>query len=202
MTTAVEAVAAALRREILAGRLPPGAPLRETALSTRFEVARHTLRAALRALAAERLVTVRPHRGATVAALDDAELAALFEYRTALEVEAEQLRAGRGGPVPDLDELERACTTGDRSAIDAAHTAFHHALVAAAGSPRITQAHAGLAAESRLALLQSRDRLPPPTMLGLHRSLLAALPRDGPAAVRAHLGTGRAAAEPDSSGSN
>jgi DNA-binding GntR family transcriptional regulator len=75
--------------------------------------------------------------------------------------------------------------------VDAAHLALHHALVAAAGSPRITSMHATLATESRLVLLQSRPSLPAGRMAQLHRDLLDDLSRHGPDALRSHLGHGR-----------
>jgi len=204
VTTAVDAVAAELRRRILTGDLPPGARLREAALAGEFDVARHTLRAALRALAAEHLVTVEPHRGAHVAVLDEPQVTALIELRAALEVGAATLLAERGGlgpPWPDAVEraaaaLESACAAPDpdRAAVDAAHAALHHAVVAAAGSDRITAAHAGLAAESRVVLLQSREALPVERMAALHRDLLDRLATEGPAVLWAHLREGARAA--------
>ena len=54
-----EAIAAALRSDIVAGRIPPGQRLpNENALATRFEVNRHTLRQAVQALAREGHVRV------------------------------------------------------------------------------------------------------------------------------------------------
>jgi DNA-binding GntR family transcriptional regulator len=221
VTTAVDAVALKLRAAILDGALAPGVRLREEALSERFQVARHTLRAALRALAAERLVMIEPHRGARVATLDGPQLKALFELRTALEVEAARLLAERCTLPPwpaDVEaaaaDLDRLCaafevatgpadatagamamaTAGrppSRADVDVAHLALHHALVAAAGSPRITQAHAALAAENRLVLLQSRDNLPVSRMAELHRDLLEQLPRLGPEVLRTHLAQGQ-----------
>jgi len=237
VTTAVDAVAAELRAAVLAGRPAPGERLREEALAATYQVARHTLRAALRVLAAERLVVVEPHRGARVAHLDGDELGALFELRTALEVEAARLVAVRGRHEPagrdadtdvdtdadtdvgrdvgrdvgtdvgtDVDvaarELDRLCRADppDRAAVDAAHLALHHALVAAAGSPRITQAHAALAAEQRLALLQSRTTLGVERMAEVHRQLLAELRAEGPEALRRHLAGGRAVSLPATPG--
>ena len=59
LTSTVDALAAALRPRILEGELAGGARLREQELSDDYGVARHTLRAALRALAAEGLVQDR-----------------------------------------------------------------------------------------------------------------------------------------------
>jgi DNA-binding GntR family transcriptional regulator len=205
VTTAVDAVAQALRAQILTGSPAPGERLREEALAERFEVARHTVRAALRALAAEHLVVVAPHRGARVARLEGEELQALFDLRAALEVEAAHLFVQRAGWGPGADgewpdavraaaaELERRCATpgtADRVAVDEAHLGLHQALVAAAGSPRITAAHAALADEQRLVLLQSRPVLDPALMAAHHRALLTDLRRSGPEALRRHLTEG------------
>ncbi|MET0353000.1 MAG: GntR family transcriptional regulator, partial [Plantibacter flavus] len=115
--TAVDAVADALREDILDGRLGADEPLRETALTDRFGVNRHTVRAALQALAAERLVTFEPYRGARVRAFSDAEVLALMEYRTAIEAEAVRLlraRSEQGSNPPASvvganDTLRRIC---------------------------------------------------------------------------------------------
>ena len=61
----VDALADALRREILDGELPAGSRLRERELCETYGVARHSLRAALRALATQGLVRIEQHRGAT-----------------------------------------------------------------------------------------------------------------------------------------
>ena len=63
----VDAIAAALRTRILDGELAAGERLRELELADAYGVARHSLRAALRALAAEGLVAIEPNRGASVA---------------------------------------------------------------------------------------------------------------------------------------
>src|SRR5215213_3016384 len=91
----VDALAAALRREILDGALPAGAWLRERELCESYGVARHSLRAALRALAAEGLVKIEPHRGAHVAELSPQEVRWLYELRAALELEAAHLALAR-----------------------------------------------------------------------------------------------------------
>ena len=69
----VDAVAASLRTRILDGDLPPGERLREIELTEGYGVARHSLRAALRQLQAEGLVTIEPNRGARVAELTELE---------------------------------------------------------------------------------------------------------------------------------
>ena len=63
----VDQLAAVLRERILDGDLEPGRRLIERELVEAYDVARHTLRAALRRLESEGLVRVEPNRGARVA---------------------------------------------------------------------------------------------------------------------------------------
>ena len=93
--TTVETITNALRREILDGERVGGQRLVEQELTARYGVARHTLRAALRELAAEGLVRIEPNRGARVARLGAEDIIQLYELRTALEVEAARLALER-----------------------------------------------------------------------------------------------------------
>ncbi|MGH2950182.1 MAG: GntR family transcriptional regulator, partial [Solirubrobacteraceae bacterium] len=164
----VDALATALRREILDGALPAGARLREQELCEKYGVARHSLRAALRALAAEGLVRIEPHRGARVAQLTADDVRWLYELRAALELEAAHLaRERNGGRLPPsvheaLARLQDACAGEDPpwSAINEAHAGLHGAIVEAARSPRIAAAHAALSGEMRLFLLALRPHVP------------------------------------------
>ena len=98
----VDALVAALRSRILEGELAAGERLPERELTERYGVARHSVRAALRSLAAEGLVAIEPHRGASVASLDARGVRSLFELRAALELEAAHLALERhGGRLPD-----------------------------------------------------------------------------------------------------
>ena len=129
-TTATQ-LADALRARILDGEVAPGAPLREEELALRHGVSRHTVRTALAALAAERIVEAAAYRGARVAALDDASLIALQQLRGALETEAVRLTTEtHGRSWPDevtmpidaaVDDLARAEASGDWPAITRAH---------------------------------------------------------------------------------
>jgi DNA-binding GntR family transcriptional regulator len=191
--SAVAATAEALRRRILDGDLPPGARLVEQALCAEHEVARHTVRAALQALAAEGLVRVEPNRGARVAAIDEAGLRGLYDLRLALEVEAARRALERHGgrlPAPVHAALGALRAGGAWHEVAEAHLALHHAIVRASGSQRLAAAHAALQGEERLFLaalrpLWSRDR-----MAGVHAKLVRDLERDGPEALRAHLQEG------------
>jgi DNA-binding GntR family transcriptional regulator len=191
----VDLLAAELRREILDGALPAGSRLRELELCERYAVARHSLRAALRALAAEGLVRIEPHRGARVARLEPSEVIWLYELRAALELEAAHLALERnGGRLPEpvhaaLAALLEACAGPDPawSAINEAHAGLHGSIVEAAGSPRIAAAHAALSGEMRLFLLQLQPLLPADRLAADHAQLVEGLERDGPPVLREHL---------------
>lgn len=78
-------VVEALRRSILDFELAPGHRLVERELIERLGVSRTTVREALGELKAEGLVTVVPHRGATVTMPSEQEAKDLYEIRFRLE---------------------------------------------------------------------------------------------------------------------
>ena len=193
--SAVDELAAALRARILDGDLRAGLRLPEQELCTTYLVARHTARAALRALAAEGLVVIEPHRGARVAALGPAEVEGLYELRTALEVEAARLALERhDGRLPDgvraaVRELAAVCARprpGWSEVVDA-HEGVHAALVAAAQSPRIAAAHEALAGETRLFIVQVKMTWTLERMASDHERLVTDLEARGTDALREHL---------------
>jgi DNA-binding GntR family transcriptional regulator len=198
----VDALAGALRDRILDGDLAGDERLREHELSRTYDVARHTVRAALRALEAEGLVTIEPHRGARVAALDADAVRGLYELRAALEIEAARLALERrGGRLPDTvraaaARLASACRRGRPgwSAVAEAHAALHTALVAAAGSARIAEAHRALDGEMRLFLVQIQPSWTYERLAADHERLVEELESRGPEALRDHLRESAAAA--------
>jgi len=195
-TTATQ-LADTLRARILDGQVEPGAPLREEELALRHGVSRHTVRTALATLASERIVDAAPYRGARVAALDDESLLALQQLRGALETEAVRLTTeAHGGSWPDdvtapiaaaVDDLARAEASGDWPATTRAHALVHRTIVAAAGSPRIAEAHGLLESEILLLLAHVRPDYPPGALAHEHRAYLADVMVSGGSAVRAHL---------------
>jgi DNA-binding GntR family transcriptional regulator len=190
----VDSLTDALRQEILDGQRPAGARLVEQELCARYGVARHSLRAALRALAAEGLIRVEPNRGASVAKLSVGEITALYELRTALETEAARLALERHGRMPPpvhaaLAALQAACVADPFTwgPVNEAHAALHHAIVAAAGSPRIEAAHMALSGELRLFMNQLEPLWSPERMAAGHAALVAGLEAEGPSVLREHL---------------
>lgn len=83
--TVEQVVAARLRRSILDGALAPGARLRYRQLADQFGVSVTPVRVALKELAGEGLVELRPHAGVSVSALSVEELEEVLLTRASLE---------------------------------------------------------------------------------------------------------------------
>ncbi len=194
--SAADVLAAALRGRILDGELPGGTRLREQELARVHDVARHTVRAALRALQGEGLVTIEAHRGARVAFLGPEEVQGLYELRQVLETGAVRLALERGGGRLPAEVHARArafaALCRRRPAppwreVVAEHDLLHRALVGAAGSERIARAHASLSAELQLFLVQGRPAFPLEELAADHLALVADLERKGLPALERHL---------------
>lgn len=100
-----------LRQAILAGELQPGERLRQEQLRASFAVSASPVREALNRLASDGLVSLIPHRGATVVELSVHEIDEIYEVREALDPYAARLVAARASDA-ELDEilrLQQAC---------------------------------------------------------------------------------------------
>ncbi|WP_280336582.1 GntR family transcriptional regulator [Nocardia wallacei] len=135
-----EAIAHAVREDILAGRLAPGDRLRETDLARRFEVSRVPIREALSQLHSEGFVTLVRYRGATVSDTAGAAALELVQVRRGLEVLAAQLAAERGGGEV-ADELRRVVELGRSTAasdeLPALIVQFHTLVGRASGNHQL-----------------------------------------------------------------
>jgi DNA-binding GntR family transcriptional regulator len=78
--------AGAIRDAILAGRIPPGTPLREAALATELSVSRNTIREAARILESEGLVCYQMNRGIVVAEVTADDVRDIYTARAAAEL--------------------------------------------------------------------------------------------------------------------
>lgn len=83
-----EEVAAHLRQRILARQLEPGAWIDEQQLSLELGTSRTPMREALKVLAAEGLVTMRPRRGAYVTEANPRDVREAYELLALLESDA------------------------------------------------------------------------------------------------------------------
>lgn len=189
--TGADRLADELRRRVLTGELTPGEPLREEALAEEYELSRHTVRRALERLVADRLLVSEAYRGVRVMSFTDADVVALQQLRTALESEAVRLIRAEHGDSWPADLLAPLVAAVDRlgsdPAAEQAHSAFHRALVAAAGSARITEAYEQLDTEMLLFLRHLRFHYDGALLCAEHRDYLADVQRAGEEAVRQHL---------------
>ena len=198
----VDALAAALRTRILDGELEAGERLREVELAEAYGVARHSLRAALRALAGrgadhDRAQPRRARRRGSRRRTSPrcSSCAPRWSWRPPGS------RSARNGgrlpkPVHDAVRLMAAvCAQPDPpwSAVVEAHDRVHGALVAAARYPRIERAYAALAGEMRLFVLQLKPALVARPHGGAPRAARSPTSRrTGPEPLRAHLAEGLA----------
>lgn len=94
-----ERIRLALADEITSGMLAPGTQLDEQQLGDRFGASRTPVREALRQLAAEGLVEMRPRRGAVVAAMTAERVFEMFELSAEIEALCVRLAAWRMTPL-------------------------------------------------------------------------------------------------------
>jgi len=131
---------AALREDILAGRLAPGTALSEIELAERLGVSRTPLRAALARLALEGLVDTTRGRTGVVSAVSAESITELFELREALETQAARLAARRRDPAvfgaiaARFDAAPELLREGDVEAYYGLVAEFDAALDAALGN--------------------------------------------------------------------
>jgi DNA-binding GntR family transcriptional regulator len=102
VSTVIGNAVRALREAIMQGHLAPGQKLVEGDLAAALEISRPSLREALRALEAERLVELIPNRGPFVASLDRHEVEEIHEIWALLTGNA----VYRFVAVADKDDLE------------------------------------------------------------------------------------------------
>jgi DNA-binding GntR family transcriptional regulator len=136
------AVAEALRRAIVTGRLEPGERLVEDRLSAELGVSRVPIREAIRTLLAEGLAVPTGRRGARVAELGPDLAEELVEVRATLEALNARLAARRHDPaivaaIRGVLERGNAASRGGSAAELARLNAEFHDLLAEAGSNRV-----------------------------------------------------------------
>lgn len=144
-TTLAGRVLAAMRSDILELRLRPGAKLGFEALRQKYDVGFSPLRESLSRLVVEGLVVGEDRRGFRVAPMTEEDYLDLTSFRKEIEVMAVTRSVERGSDTWEAD-LVRAyhhmsLATGEQrnylAEWSVRHQAFHEALVAACGSPRL-----------------------------------------------------------------
>lgn len=140
-----EAIARALRDDILDGVLEPGERLVEANLAGRFGVSRVPVREALSQLQSEGFITLVRYRGATVSGASRADALELMQVRRGLEVLGAQLAAeNRGGTVAEdlarlVDRGREAGRSHDLKKVPPLVFEFHSLVATAAGNTQLQQ---------------------------------------------------------------
>jgi DNA-binding GntR family transcriptional regulator len=135
-----------LRDRIVTLRLPPGSALREDALMGELDLGRTPLREAVKRLALEGLVEVRPRSGTYVTDVEANDIVHIAEVRAELEAQAARLaakrvtaeqRAAAAGMLAEIDAVADSSGVGPAMDLD---ERVHRFVWEAAGNPYLTDA--------------------------------------------------------------
>jgi DNA-binding GntR family transcriptional regulator len=178
-STVAARIAEAIAEWIISGALQPNAPLRQDHVAREFKSSHVPVREAFRQLEAQHLVVGLPRRGVRVAPLDATSVREIAEMRAALEVVALRQAASKMTST-HLAGIELALIEGDNAEtladFEAANRAFHQALVAPCGMPRLLSSLDGLQrANSRLVFAMAHSSGWRPRSNQDHRLILQAL---------------------------
>lgn len=125
---------------VMSHRLPPGTRLGEADFCELYQVSRTTVRKALQRLAHDRIIELRPNRGAVVASPSPREARDVFAARRALEREIVPLVARNATPDSlrtiraALEAEEQARRSGDRAGWIRLGGEFHLLLAELSGN--------------------------------------------------------------------
>jgi DNA-binding GntR family transcriptional regulator len=210
--SAAATVAESLREELLSGEYLPGTPLSVADLVESSGVSLATAREALAELARDGLVVHSLHRGVEVAPISSSDVRDVYAARRVYEIAGLQALLRRrpvdvGWLEAASERMGEAAVARDGRALVEADLAFHLAIVAAAGSRRLTRAAQAALAELRL-VLSVADRADDdmPALVADHQYLVEVFRsghvREAISALEDHLSRGevlaqRAASEPD-----
>lgn len=197
--TLPEQIATQLRRDILRGKLAAGSAIKERDNATEMGVSRTPMREAIRILAKEGLVILRPSRSPLVAQPVFKEIADQVAVMLALEHLSVELACERATPeeiaalwaINDrMADLYYSADTLDLFEID---MSFHTAIAQASHNPALAETHrAYLARLWRARYLSASQRRNRERVIRQHSDILKALETRDPAAARAavdrHLG--------------
>ena len=179
LPSTVDQIAATLREQIISGELAPGAALRQDRVAQQFGSSHVPVREAFQRLEGQGLVVTLPRRGVRVAALDMASIRENVEMRGALEALALRHAAPHltDAHIEQLEAAQALCDAADSlAAWDAANRAFHGALVAPCGMPRLLAMIDTLQlANSRVVFAAGRTRGWQPRSNHDHRLIIDAL---------------------------
>lgn len=185
-----DAIGEAIHRAISEQRLLPGTKLPEDQLGAIYGASRTLVRAALQALARDKIVVLARNKGAAVASPSVAEAQAVFEARRLIEA-ATVARAAAAATPTTLDGLEALVDEGrtalahhDRGRAIRLSGEFHLGISRLAGQPVLHAFLRDLVSRSSLVIALYGHTVHSECGDGDHRALIATLrARDAPAAV-------------------
>lgn len=196
-----------LREDIIAGHFPSGAKLQIDELKARYGLSASPVREALSRLISQGFVAAESQRGFRVAPMSPEDLADITLARQVVESAALALAirkgddAWEGEVLSTFHKLDRHVLrlgggpVQDLASFSELHKAFHAALIAACGSPRLIEEQSRLydqAERYRHGMMYSFLTDANVDLMAEHRALMeAVLARDADAALRLlhhHLG--------------
>lgn len=174
----VDAIADDLRNSVLTGELAPGDALTEAEVSTRYEVARATAKAAIERLVGEAVLERSTHKTARVVRLGPADVRDIYLSRAFLETGVLRRLARDGVPIPDDAraanvEIRRRWDASSFDIVDP-DMRFHTCLVDAAGNARTSRMYRSLTSEVKLCMarVQGMQLLSPAIIVAEHERIL------------------------------
>ncbi|MCP5267677.1 MAG: GntR family transcriptional regulator [Zoogloeaceae bacterium] len=203
-TALYQEVAERLRQRIFAHELPPGMWIDEQALAVDYGISRTPLREALKVLASEGLVTLKPRRGCYVTEISERDLDEIFPLMAMLEGRCafEATQKADAEDIARLDAvhalLEKYALSNDKEGFFDANQEFHRAVQELADNRWLMQVIQDLRKVLKLTRMHSLSvdgRLQ--QSLAEHRLIMAAIkardPQRAEKAMHAHLLSGRQA---------
>lgn len=156
----IDSLSEALRRQIIAGEIRPGAKLSELWVANRFAVARPTAKAAVDRLTSEGILRRSQRRSAVVPRLSAQDISDLYFSREPIEARAVSVLASQR-EVPMAAEralalMRVAAEQNNHADHTEADVSMHRALVAAVGSARLRRMHETVMGETQLCIAQVR----------------------------------------------
>lgn len=197
-----ERLQAEIRSRIIHGVYPAGHRLTEEELAGQYGASRMSVREALRVLAAEGFVVIRPYFGTFVAEMTANEARDLLELQGALEPLAAGLAASRHTTdhIAQLKAIvERGRTAAREKRVEdaaALHSHFHAVLAAASGNDTLS-ALVGQLRDKLIWAYSAQVHRPPSDSWDEHAEIVATIERGDPTlavkAAETHIQRGKTA---------
>lgn len=192
--TLPEQIAAQLRREILNGKFAPGTTIKERDNAQEMGVSRTPMREAIRILANEGLVVLRPARSPIVAQPSFKQIADNIEVLTALELLSADLACQNASDaqiarIVDLnDRFARLNDSLEKVELFELDMAFHIAIAEASNNAVLAETHRAILARMwRARFLSARRKTSRGRVLTQHKLITEGLRLRDPDMVRVNL---------------